>query len=212
MYFVNSLKRRTQNSCMADHVLGVVILSVIDHRECILVCVRIQMYSLLLVLCGCIEWVYLCMKVSIVIGLQKTNRVFYYIFEKSLIYCKINFKILKKKILYANEVLFHHSLNALRKGWRFQRGNQKLSIKRQHNTQVKETKKWYTKNKDWEKVVWFMVFSVTFNHISVISRLSVSLVEDTWENHLPVGSRWQTWSHNVVSTTPRHGRDSNSQL
>jgi len=77
---------------------------------------------------------------------------------------------------------------------------------------VKETKKWYTKNKDWEKVVWFMVFSVTFNHISVISRLSVSLVEDTWENHLPVGSRWQTWSHNVVSTTPRHGRDSNSQL
>jgi len=39
---------------MADHVLGVVILSVIDHRECILVCVRIQMCSLLLVLCGCI--------------------------------------------------------------------------------------------------------------------------------------------------------------
>jgi hypothetical protein len=134
-----------------------------------------------------------------------------YIWKKSYL-LQNKFQNIKKKILYANEVLFHHSLNALRKGWRFQRGNQKLSIKRQHNTQVKETKKWYTKNKDWEKVVWFMVFSVTFNHISVIWRLSVSLVEDTWENHLPVGSRWQTWSHNVVSTTPRHGRDSNSQL
>jgi hypothetical protein len=142
----------------------------------------------------------------------KRRTEYFIIYLKKSYLLQNKFQNIKKKNLYANEVLFHHSLNALRKGWRFQRGNQKLSIKRQHNTKVKETKKWYTKSKDWEKVVWFMVFSVTFNHISVIWRLSVSLVEDTWENHLPVGSRWQTWSHNVVSTTPRHGRDSNSQL
>ena len=95
---------------MADHVLVVVILSVIDHRECVYGyrCIHCYWY--------CVGVLSECMKVSIVIGLQKTNRVFYYIFEKSLIYCKINFKILKKIILYANEVLFHHSLNALRKG------------------------------------------------------------------------------------------------
>ena len=32
------------------------------------------------------------------------------------------------------------------------------------------------------------------------------------ENHRPVASHWQTCSHNVVSSTPRHERDSNSQL
>jgi hypothetical protein len=32
------------------------------------------------------------------------------------------------------------------------------------------------------------------------------------ENHRPVASRCQTLSHNVVSSTPRHERDSNSQL
>jgi hypothetical protein len=34
----------------------------------------------------------------------------------------------------------------------------------------------------------------------------------TGEDHLPVASHWQTLSHNVVSSTPRHERDSNSQL
>jgi hypothetical protein len=29
---------------------------------------------------------------------------------------------------------------------------------------------------------------------------------------IPVASHWQTLSHNVVSSTPRHERDSNSQL
>jgi len=29
------------------------------------------------------------------------------------------------------------------------------------------------------------------------------------ENHLPVTSHWQTLSHNVVSSTPCHQRDSN---
>jgi hypothetical protein len=32
------------------------------------------------------------------------------------------------------------------------------------------------------------------------------------ENHWPVASQWQTLSHNVVSSTPRHEQDSNSQL
>ena len=40
------------------------------------------------------------------------------------------------------------------------------------------------------------------NNISAISWLSVLLVEETgvpWENHWPLTSHWQTWSHDVVS-------------
>ena len=58
----------------------------------------------------------------------------------------------------------------------------------------------------------FMVFYATFNNISVLSWLSVLLVEETGENHRPVAINKQTWSHNVVSSTPRHERGSNSQL
>jgi len=39
-------------------------------------------------------------------------------------------------------------------------------------------------------------------------------VEDTWvhgENHQPVTSHGKTLSHNVVSSTPHHEWDSNSQ-
>jgi len=32
------------------------------------------------------------------------------------------------------------------------------------------------------------------------------------ENNRPVTSDWQTLSHNVVLSTPRHEQDSNSQL
>jgi hypothetical protein len=32
------------------------------------------------------------------------------------------------------------------------------------------------------------------------------------ENHQPVASHWQTWSNNVVSSTPRHEQGLNSQL
>jgi hypothetical protein len=45
-----------------------------------------------------------------------------------------------------------------------------------------------------------MGFNATFNNISVISWWSVLLVEVTevtGENHRPVASHWQTWSHNV---------------
>ena len=52
-----------------------------------------------------------------------------------------------------------------------------------------------------------MVFNATFNNISVISWRSVLLAEETGvpgENHRPVGSHWQTLSHNVVSSTPLH--------
>jgi len=58
------------------------------------------------------------------------------------------------------------------------------------------------------------VFNATFNNISVISWQSVLLVEETGvpqENHRPVASYSQTLSHNVVSSTPRHERDLNSQ-
>jgi hypothetical protein len=54
-----------------------------------------------------------------------------------------------------------------------------------------------------------MVFNATFNNISVIS---VLLMDETRENHRPVASHSQTLSHNVVSSTPRNERDSNSQL
>jgi hypothetical protein len=51
------------------------------------------------------------------------------------------------------------------------------------------------------------VINATFNNISVISWRSVLLVEDTGvtaENHRPVANYWQTLSHYVVSSTPRH--------
>jgi hypothetical protein len=35
--------------------------------------------------------------------------------------------------------------------------------------------------------------------------------ENSRENHRPATSHWQTLSHNVVSSTPRPDRDSNSQ-
>jgi hypothetical protein len=44
---------------------------------------------------------------------------------------------------------------------------------------------------------------------------SVLLVEETgvpWENYRPIASHWQTLSHNVLSSTPRHKRGLNSQL
>jgi hypothetical protein len=63
-------------------------------------------------------------------------------------------------------------------------------------------------------LVWFMVFNATFTNISVIPWRSVLLVETELpgENHRYVASHWQTLSHNVVSSTPRHEQDSNSQL
>ena len=64
-------------------------------------------------------------------------------------------------------------------------------------------------------LVWFIVLNSTFNNISIISWRSVLLVEETRvtrENHRPVVSHWQTLSYNVVSSTSRHDRVSNSQL
>jgi len=60
-----------------------------------------------------------------------------------------------------------------------------------------------------------MVLNATFNNISVISWRSVSLVKETGvpgENYRPITSHWQTSSHNVVSSIPRHELGSNSQL
>jgi len=65
------------------------------------------------------------------------------------------------------------------------------------------------------QLVWFMVFNATFINIAVISWWAVLLVEETGihgENHRPVVSHRQTLLHNVVSRTPRHEQDSNSQL
>ena len=62
------------------------------------------------------------------------------------------------------------------------------------------------------KMIWFMVFNVTFNNILVISWHSVLLVEEIGENHRPVTSHLQVLSHNVVSSKPCHEQGLNSQL
>jgi len=54
-----------------------------------------------------------------------------------------------------------------------------------------------------------MVFNVTFNNISVIWWWSVLLVE---ENGVLGETTDLPLSHNVVSSTPRHEQDLNSQL
>jgi hypothetical protein len=49
-----------------------------------------------------------------------------------------------------------------------------------------------------------MVFNATFSNISVISWLSILLVEETGapgENHRPASSQRQILSHNVVPST-----------
>ena len=59
-----------------------------------------------------------------------------------------------------------------------------------------------------------VMINVTFNNISVISWRSVLMEEETavpWENHRPVVSHWQALLRNVVSSTPRHERNSNSR-
>jgi hypothetical protein len=51
-----------------------------------------------------------------------------------------------------------------------------------------------------------VMFSATFNNISVISWRSVLLMEETGvpgENHRPVASYWHTLAHKVVPNTPR---------
>jgi hypothetical protein len=58
----------------------------------------------------------------------------------------------------------------------------------------------------------FMMFNATFNNMSVISWRSVLLVGGNrvpGENHRPVASHWQIF---FKSISPRHERDSNSQL
>ena len=67
-------------------------------------------------------------------------------------------------------------------------------------------------NSDVQQLVWFIMLNATFNNISVISWLSVLLVEEPGENHQPVASHWKTLLHNVVSGTPHHEQGSNLQL
>jgi hypothetical protein len=48
----------------------------------------------------------------------------------------------------------------------------------------------------------FMVFNATFSNISVKSRRSVSLVEETGrprENHRPAASHWRTLGNNKIT-------------
>ena len=58
-----------------------------------------------------------------------------------------------------------------------------------------------------------MVFGTTFKNISIISWQSFLLMEEKGVNHRPVTNHLiQTLSHNVVSSTPRHEWNLNSQL
>jgi hypothetical protein len=60
-----------------------------------------------------------------------------------------------------------------------------------------------------------MVFNVTTIHILVILWQSVLMGEEIGvpgESHRPAASHRQTSSHNVVTSTPRHERGSNSRL
>ena len=70
--------------------------------------------------------------------------------------------------------------------------------------------KFITKYRVWWVIV--MMFNATVINISAISWRSVLLMEERGvprENHQPIASHWQTVSHNVVSSTHRHERNSN---
>jgi hypothetical protein len=61
--------------------------------------------------------------------------------------------------------------------------------------------------------LWFMVFifQLFFSYIVEVSFIGGE-TGISGENHRPVASHWQTLAHNVVSSTSRHERGSNSQL
>ena len=76
-------------------------------------------------------------------------------------------------------------------------------------------KNWVYHSRVWRVGVTHRVFNATFSNISVISRQSISFAEETEVvevNPRPVTSHWQILSHNVVSSTPRHELNSNSQI
>jgi len=59
-------------------------------------------------------------------------------------------------------------------------------------------------------LVWFGLWCLT----PLLTIFQLYLAEETGipgKKHRPVASYWQTWSHNVVSSTPRHERGSNSK-
>ena len=62
-------------------------------------------------------------------------------------------------------------------------------------------------------LVWlgFFVFNATFNNISAISLRTV-LIGGGNRSTRRKSPTFQTLSHNIVSSTPRHERGSNSQL
>ena len=60
--------------------------------------------------------------------------------------------------------------------------------------------------------LWCLTSLSTIYQLSWRSVLLVVVIGVPRENHRPVASHWQTLSHNVVSSTLRHERGSNSQL
>jgi hypothetical protein len=67
----------------------------------------------------------------------------------------------------------------------------------------------------WLYGVKVMMSNAIFNNISVILCRSLLLVEETGvpaEIHQPPTNHCQALLHNVVSSTPRHERDSTTQL
>jgi hypothetical protein len=116
-----------------------------------------------------------------------------------------------KEILDANQV--HHDVYA--QYARFPRNTVLPSLTTRKSREQEVLYLSFNNTWIWLVFGWFLVFNATFKNISVISWLPVLLAEETRVprvNHRPVASNWQTWSHNVVSSTSRHERGSNSQL
>jgi hypothetical protein len=59
---------------------------------------------------------------------------------------------------------------------------------------------------------YWLVYGVKCHFSTIFQWRSVLFVELTGVSHQPVVSHWQILPQNVVSSTPRHERGSNSQL
>jgi hypothetical protein len=60
-------------------------------------------------------------------------------------------------------------------------------------------------------VGWLMVFNLTFNNISLYDGSQIYWLRKPEYPEKTI-DHWQTWSHNVISSTPRHEEGLDSQV